>query len=149
MVQARIKNPVVIFPHVRQRLQSLQAMIDEAELASTIQNLVRLRASQINGSSPCVYAASKQAREEGETDTRLLSVAVWRHTPYFTAAEQAALALTEMVTRLEGTDPVPESVWQEATKHFDERSLAALLLTLSITNINNRLNVSTRQVAGA
>jgi AhpD family alkylhydroperoxidase len=149
MVQARIENPVVIFPHVQQRLQSLAAMIDEAGLASTTQNLVRLRASQINGSSPCVHAASRQAREEGETDTRLLSVAVWRRTPYFTAAEQAALALSEMVTRLDGADPVPEDVWQEATKHFDERGLAALLLTISITNIKNRLNVSTRQVAGA
>lgn len=149
MVTARMENPVVILPHVLQRIQNLKAMIDGGGLPPTTRNLVQLRASQINRSSPCVYAASKQARDEGETDLRLLSVAAWRHTPYFTEAERAALTLTELVTRMDGVDPVPDDVWDEVTKHYDERSLAALLLTISITNINNRLNVSTRQVAGA
>lgn len=151
MVHARIQSPVVIYPHVLQRFQTLEAMIDGSGLASTTRNLVRLRASQINGSSPCVRAASKQALAEGESDIRLLSLAAWRHTPYFTAGEQAALALTETVTRLDGIDPdpVPEELWQEVTEQFDERTVAALLLVISITNITNRLNVATRQVAGA
>lgn len=148
-MQPRMKNPAVMFPAASRLLDGLKLVIEKGGLAPATRNLVQLRASQINGSGPCVHAASKQAREDGETDTRLLSVAVWRKTPYFTPAEQAALELTESVTRLGGSDPVPDDVWQEVTKHFDEQSLAALLLTIAVTNVNNRLNVSTRQVAGA
>lgn len=77
-------------------------------------------------------------------------MAAWREAPYFTDAERAALALTEAVTRLsDRADPVPDEIWGEAARHYDERGLAALLLMIATTNVFNRLNVATRQVAGA
>ncbi len=86
----------------------------------------------------------------GESDERLSAVAAWRDAPYFTDAERAALALTEAATRLsDRSDPVPDEVWGEAARHYDEPALAALILSIATTNVFNRLNVTTRQVAGA
>jgi len=89
------------------------------------------------------------SKQSGETDERLFAVAAWRDTPYFTGAERAALALAESVTRLnDHSDPVPDGIWNEAARHYDERALAALLLAIAAVNVWNRLNASTRQVAG-
>lgn len=89
------------------------------------------------------------SQHEGETNERLFAVAAWRDAPYFTDAERAALALAESVTRLsDRPDPVPDEIWNEAARHYDERELAGLLLAISLINVWNRLNVSTRQVAG-
>lgn len=88
-------------------------------------------------------------QQTGETNERLFSVSAWRDAPYFTDAERAALALTEAVTRLsDRDDPVPDQIWDEAARHYDEPALAALILAIALTNVYNRLNVSTRQVAG-
>jgi AhpD family alkylhydroperoxidase len=112
--------------------------------------LVHLRASQINGCSACVDGGARGAKKAGDTDERLFTVAAWRETPYFTDAERAALALTEAVTRLsDRPDPVPDEIWDEVARHYDERALAALILAIATVNVWNRLNVTTRQVAGA
>ncbi len=112
--------------------------------------LVHLRASQINGCSFCVDSGSKHAKQAGETDERLFAVAAWREAPYFTDAERAALALAEAVTRLgDREDPVPDEIWKDAVRHYDERGLAALILWIATTNVFNRLNVTTRQPAGS
>lgn len=147
-MHARMKNPAAMFPDALQAIQSLKAIIDRSGLATATRNLVQLRASQINRSSSCIDAASKQAQEDGETDVRLLALAAWRASPYYTAAERAALALTEVVTRLDSTYPVRDEIWQEITTHFDEPSLAAIFLTIAITNASNRFNVSVRQMPG-
>ena len=77
-------------------------------------------------------------------------MAAWRDAPYFTDAERAALALTETVTRLaDRADPVPDEIWDEAARHYDEPALAALIIAIVTINAWNRLNVTTRQVAGA
>ena len=111
--------------------------------------LSHLRASQINGCSVCCDMGGRHARKAGESDERLFSVAAWRDAPYFSAAERAALALTEAVTRLsDREDPVPDAIWNEAARHYDEPALCALLLSIALTNVFNRLNVATRQVAG-
>jgi alkylhydroperoxidase family enzyme len=79
----------------------------------------------------------------------LFAVAGWRDAPYFTEAERAALALTEAATRLsDRSDPVPDQVWEEAARHYDEQALAALVIAIATINVWNRLNVVTRQVAG-
>ncbi|HEU4405730.1 MAG TPA: hypothetical protein VFS43_10600 [Polyangiaceae bacterium] len=89
-------------------------------------------------------------KKAGETDERLFSVAAWRDAPYFSEAERAALALTEAVTRLsDRADPVPDEVWAEAARHYDEPALAALLVAIAAVNVWNRFNVATRQVAGS
>ncbi|KAF5408757.1 MAG: hypothetical protein Udaeo2_10990 [Candidatus Udaeobacter sp.] len=92
---------------------------------------------------------SRELKKAGETDDRLFSVAAWREAPYFTEAERAALALAEAVTRLsDRSDPVPEEIWNEATLHYDEKALAALILWIATTNFFNRVNATIKQVAG-
>jgi alkylhydroperoxidase family enzyme len=93
------------------------------------------------------HAGSVAARNAGETDERLFTVAAWRDAPYFTDAERAALSLAEAVTRLaDRADPAPDEIWDEAARHFDEKALAAIILHIATTNVFNRLNVTTRQV---
>jgi AhpD family alkylhydroperoxidase len=149
-VQARMKNPAMIIPDAMQAIQALTAATGQGGVPQHTLDLVHLRASQINGCSFCCDSGSRHAKAAGETDERLFSVAAWREAPYFTGAERAALALTEAVTRLsDRADPVPDEIWDEAARHYDERGLAALILMIATTNVFNRLNVSTRQVAGA
>lgn len=90
------------------------------------------------------------AKKNGETDERLHAVAAWREAPFFTDDERAALALTEAVTRLcDGSDAVPDAIWDAAADHFDEKQLASIILMIGVTNLFNRLKVTTRQPAGA
>jgi alkylhydroperoxidase family enzyme len=93
---------------------------------------------------------SRDLRKAGETDERLFAVAAWRDAPYFSDAESAALALTEAVTRLsDRADAVPDEIWKQAARHYDEPALAALIIGIAVINVWNRLNVTTRQVAGS
>ena len=149
-MQARMKNPAMIIPDAMKAIQALNAATQQGGVPPATLGLVHLRASQINGCSFCCVSGSRHAKAAGETDKRLFSVAAWRDAPYFTDAERAALALTEAVTRLsDQADPVPDVIWDEAARHYDERGLAALLLMIAATNVFNRLNVPTRQVAGS
>jgi alkylhydroperoxidase family enzyme len=92
---------------------------------------------------------SKDALHGGDSSERLFMLPAWRESPGYTSRERAALALTEAVTRLaDAADPVPDSVWEEAARHYDEQELAALVLSIATINVWNRLNVATRQVAG-
>jgi AhpD family alkylhydroperoxidase len=145
-----MKNPAMIIPEAMQAIQALNAATGQGGVPPLTLGLVHLRASQVNGCSSCCDSGSRHAKASGETDERLFSVAAWREAPYFTGAERAALALTEAVTRLsDRSDPVPDEIWDEAARHYDERGLAALVLMIATTNVFNRLNVATRQVAGA
>jgi AhpD family alkylhydroperoxidase len=149
-VQARMKNPAMVLPGAMQSIQGLMKATTQGGVPQTTLELVHLRASQINGCSACVDAGAKQARKAGETEERLFTVAAWREAPYFTDAERAALALTEAATRLsDRPDAVPDEVWDEAADHYDEQGLAAIILMIATTNLFNRLNATTRQVAGA
>jgi AhpD family alkylhydroperoxidase len=149
-MQARMKNPAAIVPGAMAAIQALVAATQKAGTPPKVLQLAHLRASQINGCSLCVDGGVKHARQAGEADERLFAVAAWRDAPYFSDAERAALALAEAVTRLDDrADPVPDAVWAEAAMHFDERALSGLVLAIATTNLFNRLNVATRQVAGA
>ncbi|HTA45955.1 MAG TPA: carboxymuconolactone decarboxylase family protein [Bryobacteraceae bacterium] len=148
-MQARMKNPAMIVPNAMQALQALAKCAENAGLSARTIGLVHLRASQINGCSVCLDMHARQMRSLGETDERLFTVAAWRDAPYFTDAERAALELTEAVTRIaDRRDPVPDAIWNEAAKHYDEHALAALILAVATINVWNRLNVATGQVAG-
>lgn len=130
--------------------QALNAATTQGGVPRATLDLVRLRASQINGCSACVDSGSRGAKCAGETDERLVAVAAWREAPCFTEAERAALALAEAVTRLsDRPDPVSDAIWEEAARHYDEPALATSILSIATTNLCNRLNVATRQVAGA
>ena len=148
-MKERMKNPASVIPDAMQAIMALQAATEKGGLPSTTLALVHLRASQINGCSSCVEAGSRHAKKAGESDERLSTVAAWRDTPYFTDAERAALALAEAVTRLsDRVEPVPDEIWNEATRHFNELELAALILSIATTNVFNRMNVTTKQVPG-
>ncbi|WGR95161.1 carboxymuconolactone decarboxylase family protein [Bradyrhizobium sp. ISRA443] len=147
-MQARMNHPVMVIPEAMKAIQALNESTKQG-LPERLLELVHLRASQINGCSVCVDMHPKLAKRAGETDERLFAVAAWRDTPYFTEAERAALALTEALTRLsDREDPVPDAIWNEADKHFDERQLAALVLAIAAINVWNRLNVAVRQPVG-
>jgi AhpD family alkylhydroperoxidase len=149
-MQARMKNPAMILPEAMPAIQALLAATEKGGVPATTLGLVHLRASQINGCHACVESGTCYAREGGESDERLFAVAGWRNARCFTDAERAALALAESITRLsDQTDPVPDEIWNEAARYYDEPALAALVLSIATTNVFNRRNVATRQEAGS
>ncbi|WP_437581952.1 carboxymuconolactone decarboxylase family protein [Sorangium sp. So ce887] len=149
-MKARMTNPAMLIPDIMQPIYALIGAVKKSGVPARTLELVHLRASQINGCSPCVDMGARELRKAGETDERLFVVAAWREAPYFTDAERAALALAEAATRLsDRADPVPDDVWEEAARHYDEPALAALILHIALTNCFNRVNVTTRQIAGS
>jgi len=145
-----MKSLASIFPETMPAILEVLKATRKGGVSEATLELVHLRASQINGCSACVDAGTKSARKSGVSDEKLFTVAAWREAPYFTPAERAALALAEAATRLaDRADPVPDAIWEEATKHYDEQGLAAIVLMIGMTNLFNRLNATTRQVAGA
>lgn len=149
-MHARMSNPAAVLPDATTGIQALMKATHKGGVPDTVLELVHLRVSQINGCSFCVDSGARGAKKAGESDERLFAVAAWREAPYFTDAERAALALAEAVTRLaDRPDPVPDAIWDEAAGHYDEKGLAALILMIATTNLFNRLNATTRQVAGA
>jgi AhpD family alkylhydroperoxidase len=148
-MEARMKNPAMVVPDVLPALYALGAAAKKGGLLATTTYLVHLRASQINGCSFCVDMHARELKQAGESDARLFAVAAWHDSPLFSPAERAALALTEAATRLsDRSDPVPDDVWEEARRHYDEPTLGALVVHIAMINLWNRLNVTTRQVAG-
>jgi len=148
-MKTRMNNPVLTVPGAMDALQALSAAGNHDGLPKSTIDLVHLRASQINGCSVCVDMHSRGAKRAGELDERLFTVAAWWDSPYFTEAERAALALTEAVTRLsDRADPVPDQVFDDAARHYEEPALGALLIQIATINAWNRLNVATRQTSG-
>ena len=148
-MEARMKNPAMVLGAM-EPFQALFKAVHAGGVDPATLDLVHLRASQINGCSACVDSGARSARKAGETEERLATVAAWREAPYFSDAERAALALAEAATRLaDRPDPVPDEIWDAAAAHYDEKGLAALVLMIAVTNLFNRLNATTRQVAGA
>lgn len=148
-MQSRIDHPAQTIPGAMQALQQLEKATKQAGVPDTTQELLRLRAGQINGCSGCVDLHSRALRVAGEPDERIVMVSAWRESTYFSDAERAALALTETVTRIaDRPEPVADEVWDEAARHYDEAELGALVLSIASINAWNRLNVATRQVTG-
>ena len=148
-MQARITNPAMLMPDAMQAIMALNATVEKSSVPTAVIQLAHMRASQINGCSVCVDMGWRMMKKAGEKDERIFAVSAWRDAPYFTDAERAALALTEAVTRLSDlSDPVPDEIWDEAARYYDESQLATLVLSIALTNVWNRFNVATRQVAG-
>jgi AhpD family alkylhydroperoxidase len=149
-MQSRMKNPAMLLPeNVMHALVGLGQALHNGPVPSKTTELVHLRASQINGCSFCVDLGVRTAKKSGETDDRLFAVGVWRESPLFNDAERAALALTEAATRIADRGDVPDDIWNEAARHYNEKELAQLVLVIGVTNMYNRLNVTTRQPAGS
>lgn len=145
-----MKSPVVVLPAALEALHLLGKVIEATGISYQTLELVRLRASQINGCAVCLDMHSRALKKKcGETDERLATVAAWREAPYFTDAERAALALAEAMTRVaDRGDPVSDEVWAEATRHYNESQLSALMLAIAQINMFNRINAATRQITG-
>jgi AhpD family alkylhydroperoxidase len=130
-------------------VNSAARVVTESTLPRTTQELVKIRASQINGCGFCTDMHTKDAAAAGETQLRLNLVAAWREATVFTEAERAALELAEQGTRIaDAAGGVTDGAWENAAKHYDEEQLAALVMIISLINVYNRMNVITRQPAG-
>ncbi|MFD2026596.1 carboxymuconolactone decarboxylase family protein [Promicromonospora aerolata] len=148
-VTPRMKNPALLVPGAVKALGELGQMVQGQGVPPATLELVHLRASQINGCGWCIDYGMRAARKAGESEDRLASVSAWRESPFLSEAECAALELAESITRLaDSSDPVPDAVWSRVSEHYDEQGLAALVLFIGVTNLYNRLNVTTRQVPG-
>ncbi|WP_433081236.1 carboxymuconolactone decarboxylase family protein [Dactylosporangium sp. CA-052675] len=148
MSKARIDTTATAGADVVKAINLLYKAAHSAGVPQSTLELVHLRASQINGCSPCVDSGARSMRKAGETDERLFSVAAWRETPYFTDAERAALDLAEHATRLaDKGDAVPDPIWNAAAEHFKDEQLGAIVLWIATTNFFNRINAATRSQA--
>ena len=117
--------------------------LDKVEFDQLLRELVRIRASQINGCAYCIDMHTKDARAAGESEQRLYALSAWRETPFFTDRERAALAFTEAVTLLAG-DHVPTEAYEAVARHFGEDEIAALVSLIVTINAWNAIGVSTR-----
>jgi AhpD family alkylhydroperoxidase len=148
-MQPRIKSPAWTVPGARDALQTLHKGTESSDVPRTTLELVHVRVGQINGCSVCVDGHSRALKKLGESGARMFALAAWREAPYYTEAERAALALAEAATRLsDRADAVTDEVWNEAARHFSEAGLSALVMSIALANLWNRLNATTRQVGG-
>jgi len=144
-----MKQPALVVPESLQAMLALGKSTENCGVSERLLEMIHLRASQINGCSLCVDMHAKGLKKGGETDERIYAIAAWEDAPFFTEAERAALALTEAATRLsDRADAVPDRIWEEAKRHYDEKQLAAIVIHIALINAWNRFNVTTRQIAG-
>jgi AhpD family alkylhydroperoxidase len=150
-MKSRISNPLLIVPGAFEAIRNVGLVAMEGgSIPRRTLELMFLRASQINGCAVCVQFHVHELRDAGESDERIVAVAAWRETPFFSEPERAALALTEAATRLsDRSEAVPDEIWDEAARHYDELTLARLVLSIAMINAWNRINVTTRQIAGS
>jgi len=144
-IQPRMPGITDLVPGALEALLAVGRSAKPGGLPATTAFLAHLRASQINGCSFCTEMHSRELKDAGDSDERIWAVAAWRQAPHFTDAERAALALAEAVTRLsDHADPVPDDIWDEASRHYDEQALASLIIEIALVNVWNRFNVTTR-----
>jgi AhpD family alkylhydroperoxidase len=130
-----------------QAMLALSAASQASGLEPALLELVRMRASQMNGCAYCIDMHTKDARAQGETEQRLYGLSAWRETPFYSARERAALEWTEAVT-LVGETHVPDEIYERVRQHFDESELVALTFAVVVINSWNRLTVSFRVPVG-
>ena len=145
-MQQRI-NYVKAAPDAIKAMRGLEAYVRQSGLEAGLLELVKLRASQINGCAYCIDMHTKDARKRGETEQRLYALTAWRETPFYTERERAALAWTEALTLIAETH-APDAVYEEVREHFDEAELAALTVAVIAINAWNRVAIGTRMVPG-
>jgi AhpD family alkylhydroperoxidase len=145
-MEARIKNLQTILSDAWGPMVALGKSLAASPVPEKTRALVHIRTSQING---CAVCLDGHVAKSTETPQRLGAVAVWREAPFFSDAERAALGLAEAITRIaDAAERVPDAIWDEAKRHYDEPALAWLVFEVALANLYNRINVATRQVAG-
>jgi AhpD family alkylhydroperoxidase len=129
-------------------MAALDVSVRHSGIDPGLHELLKIRASQINGCAYCIDMHTKDARAHGESEQRIYALPAWRETPFFTARERAALALTEAIT-LVHDGQVPDDVYAEAARHFEEPELAAVIWAATVINGWNRVAITSRAVAGS
>jgi AhpD family alkylhydroperoxidase len=149
MSKMRMKNPAAVLPEAWKGIGSVMKAISSADVPVQTLELVGLRVSQINGCSACAVGHFQNLKKAGATDERLASVATWHDTPFYSDAERAALALTEVVTRAadHSGELVSDELWDQVTTHFDERQVSGIILQIALLNMFNRINATVREEA--
>ena len=140
------ENPIA--PKLIKYINSAGKVVSESSLPKATQELVKIRASQINGWGFCLDMHTKDAAAAGEDQQRLNMVAAWREATVFTEAERAALELAEQGTRIADSAGVSDDAWDRAAQYYDEEQLGALVAIIALINMYNRLNVLVRMPAG-
>ncbi|GAB3767183.1 carboxymuconolactone decarboxylase family protein [Microlunatus parietis] len=149
-MEARMKNPGFAVPGAMEGIQKLVKAIHSTGTDNELLELIALRASQINGCSACVYGHVANLKKAGVGDDRVGNIGAWREAPFYSDAERAALQLAESMTRQadKSSEVVPDEVWDAVTDHFDEGQLSAIILTVALTNMFNRINATIQEPAG-
>jgi AhpD family alkylhydroperoxidase len=148
-MEPRMKSPVLVLPAAMEAVKIMGKAIEAAGVPRETLELVRLRASQINGCAVCLDMHTRALVKYGVSSERINTVAAWREAPYFTDAERAALALTEAATRIaDRSDPVPDEIWREAARHYNETALSAIVLSIGFIQFFNTINATTKAVTG-
>ncbi|MCK6255323.1 carboxymuconolactone decarboxylase family protein [Fictibacillus sp. KIGAM418] len=132
-------------PGALQAMLAVEKYVDRTSIDKKLKELIKIRASQINGCAFCLNMHTKEARELGETEQRIYALNAWRETPYFTPEERAVLALTEAVT-LVAESHVPDDVYNDAAQYFDEKQLSEIIMQIVVINSWNRLAVTARKI---
>jgi AhpD family alkylhydroperoxidase len=130
-------------PKAYQAMYALEKYLSSSQLSATHKDLIRIRASQINGCAYCIAIHTREARAAGESDVRMHALAAWHEAPYFTEEERAILALTDEVTRI-SDHQVSNRVYDEAARLFDEHYLGQLIMAIITINAWNRIAITTR-----
>lgn len=135
-------------PKAIKTMMGLERYIHDSGLDSTLIELIKVRASQINRCAFCIDMHTKDARHAGETEQRLYALNAWEETPFFTPQERAVLALTETVTRI-GDHGVPDTIYEEVSLYFTPKQITQLLMTMVTINAWNRISITSRVVPGS
>ncbi|MEM9904621.1 MAG: carboxymuconolactone decarboxylase family protein [Cyanobacteria bacterium P01_D01_bin.44] len=135
-------------PAAYRAIMGVEKYVRSSGLDKTLLELIKTRASQINGCAFCIDMHTKDARHMGETEQRLYGLSAWRETPFYTPQERAALALTEAVTLI-GKDGVPDTVYEGVSRYFAPEQIAKLLTAIAMINTWNRLSIATQIVPGS
>ena len=147
-MQARIANLMEVAPQAYRAMAGLEIYLRGCGLEKPLLELVKMRASQINGCAFCLDMHWKDARAAGETEQRLYGLDAWEESPYYTDRERAALLWTDSVTRVAQTH-VPDEVYEKVRPHFNDKELVDLTVAIATINAWNRLSIATRAVPGA
>lgn len=142
MMEARM-DVYKLLPGAFKAMMGLQAFVNESGLDKTLGELIKIRASQINGCAFCLNMHTKEARQMGETEQRIYGLSAWQEAPYYTDKERAALALTEAVT-LVSESRVPDEVYKAAQAVFSEQEIAAIVMAIVVINSWNRIAITSR-----
>ncbi|WP_028563483.1 carboxymuconolactone decarboxylase family protein [Paenibacillus pinihumi] len=140
-------NYMKVRPESLQTLLKLEGYAKNSGLDHKLWELIKIRASQINGCAYCLDMHTKDARATGETEQRLYMLSAWREAPFYTEEERAALALTEAVTQISNAG-VPQELYEQVRKHFDEGQFVDLIMAINAINSWNRIAISTGMVPG-